>query len=47
MAYNMTNTEHSGAKKGRGGSWETKRDAKRWSNRTRRINDRKAVAEQR
>lgn len=39
MAHAAKNTEHSGAKRGRGGYWGRKADAKRESNRARRTND--------
>ena len=43
MAHAAKNTEHNGAKKGRGGYWGRKADAKRESNRARRTNDRIAT----
>lgn len=44
-ARNATNTEHSGAKKGKGGYYGRKKDAKSDSNKKRRANDKKAVDE--
>jgi hypothetical protein len=44
-ARNASNTEHSGAKKGRGGYYGRKKDAKSDSNKKRRANDKKAVDE--
>jgi hypothetical protein len=44
-ARNATNTEHSGAKKGKGGYYGRKKDAKSDSNKKRRANDKKAVSE--
>jgi hypothetical protein len=43
MAYNATNTEHSGAKNGGSGYYGPRRDAKKDSNKTRRAGDKKAV----
>lgn len=39
MAFKMKKTEHDGAKKSRGAYWGLKRDAKRESNKGRRIQD--------
>jgi hypothetical protein len=44
-AYNANKTEHSGAKKGKGGYHGRKQDAKRDSNKKRRANDKKAISE--
>ena len=45
-AYNANKTEHSGAKKGKGGYHGRKKDAKRDSNKKRRANDKAAVSEE-
>ena len=39
MAFRMKKTEHAGAKQGRGAYWGLKRDAKRESNKGRRVQD--------
>ena len=44
-ARNASNTEHAGAKKGKGGYYGRKKDAKCDSNKARRANDKKAVDE--
>jgi len=44
-AYNANKTEHSGAKKGKGGYHGRKKDAKRDSNKKRRSNDKEAMKE--
>ncbi|MBI5152866.1 MAG: hypothetical protein HZA36_00160 [Parcubacteria group bacterium] len=46
MAYKARKTEHSGCKKGRGAYWGRKREAKKESNRVRRVNSKKAVFEE-
>jgi hypothetical protein len=43
MAGKAIKTEHSGAKRGSGGYWGPKQDAKRESNKRRRANDRVEV----
>ena len=43
MAYEVKKTEHNGPKKGRGAYWGHKADAKKESNRKRRINDKKSI----
>jgi hypothetical protein len=43
MAYEAKETEHNGPKKGRGAYWGYKADAKKESNRKRRINDKKSI----
>lgn len=45
MAHKAGKTEHSGAKKGKGGYWGRKRDAKPESNQRRREVDKKATVE--
>ena len=45
-AYNANKTEHSGAKKGKGGYHGRKKDAKRDSNKKRRANDKKEINEE-
>lgn len=46
MAYKATRTEHAGGKNG-GGYWGHRVDAKRDSRKRRRVDDRRAIAEQR
>jgi hypothetical protein len=43
MAGNAKKTEHAGAKRGHGAYWGHKADAKRESNKLRRLNDKRAV----
>ena len=45
MANGAVATEHNGAKRGGGGYWGRKADAKAESNSARRVNDRKACKE--
>lgn len=45
MAHAAVKTEHSGAKKGKGAYWGTKRSAKKESNIRRRRNDKHARKE--
>lgn len=45
MAQKVGKTEHSGAKKGAGASWERKADAKKWSAKKRREVGNKSVKE--
>ncbi len=45
MAHQAKKTEHTGAKKGEGAYWGPRRDAKRESNRARRVQDAKAADE--
>lgn len=45
MANSVTETEHAGAKNGGGAYAGLRADAKRWSNRARRIADRSEAAE--
>lgn len=40
-------TEHNGPKRGRGAFWGPRQDAKKFSNRHRRINGRREIREQR
>lgn len=44
MGYPIVKTEHSGAKHG-AGAWMRKADAKKGSNKVRRSNDKKVVAD--
>lgn len=46
MALNARKTEHSGAKKGRGAFWVRKAEAKVASNRQRREDGKRTIAEQ-
>lgn len=45
MAQKVGKTEHSGAKKGAGASWERKADAKKWSAKRRREVGKKSLSE--
>ena len=45
MGYKAKKTEHVGAKRGRGGYWGPKQDAKKESNKIRRRNGKQQVSE--